>query len=181
MSMTDREFILALRSVAAEEFTDTIKECEHNPHEFSSDFTQRMDTLLRKERRLSWRIMNAITSNVAAALLIIALLLTNVLVSSPGNAFSTDFKGVLEGEYAPAQIHDTVHAFIVKQNESLFYKENRSASLKNVIYVNDEGGDSMLGCPYVDDEYGECICNCHIESYLFVEYLEYTGSQNITH
>lgn len=182
MSMTDREFILALRSVAAEEFTDAIKECEQNPHEFSSEFILRMDTLLRRERRLSWRIMNAITSNVAAALLILALLLTSSLVSPSGNnASSTDFEGALGGVYASAQTHDNARAFIVKQGVSSLYKEDRSSSFKNVVYVNDEGNGFMQECPYIDAEYGECIYNCHIEPYLGVEYSEYTRNQNITH
>ncbi len=181
MSMTGREFILALRSVAAEEFTDAIKECEHNPHEFSSEFILRMDTLLRRERRLSWRIINSITSNVAAALLILALLLTNTLVYPSGNAASSDFEGTLEDVCASAQIHDTAHAFIVKQGVASLYKEDRASSFKNVVYVNDEDTGFMRECPYIDAEYGECIYNCHSESYLCAEYSEYMGRQNITH
>lgn len=174
MSMTGREFILALRSVAAEEFTDAIKECEHNPHEFSSGFILRMDSLLRRERRLSWRIINSITSNVAAALLVLALLLTNTLVAPSGNATSTDFEGVLEDVYASAQIHDTAHAFIVKQGVASLYKEDRASSFKNVVYVNDDNGFMRefpyRECPYLDSEYGECVLNYHSEPNLCVEY-----------
>lgn len=181
MPMTGKEFVLALRSVAAEEFTDAIKECEHNPHEFSSEFTLRMDTLLRRERRLSWRIMNSITSNVAAALLMLALLLTNAFAFPSAIQAPNDFEAALGGVYASAQIYDTAHAFIIKQGMSSFCKEDRSSSFKNVVYVNDEDTGLMQEYPYMDDEYDECTFNCHIEPYLCIEYSKNMGKQNIVY
>lgn len=174
MSMTGRDFIHALRCVATEEFTDAIKECKQNPHEFSSEFVLRMDSLLRRERRWSWRIINSITSNVAAALLVFALLLTNVLAFPAGEITSSDFEGVFEDVYESAQIIDTAHALIVNQKVNSIYKEDRVSSLKNVVYVNDD--DRFMRefpyreCPCMDDECDECIYFCNSEPNLCIEY-----------
>lgn len=178
MDMTDREFILALRSVAAEEFTDAIKECEDNPHEFSSEFEERMEKLVRMERKLGWRIMNAITSNVAAALLILALLITNILISPSNGASPTGIEGVLTSTCASEQIHDTAHIYIAKQGEVSPYNGNRSASFKNVVYVNNADGSFMCEYPYEEDEYTECVFNCNPEPYSCIEYEEYTVEQD---
>lgn len=176
MAMTGREFVLALRSVAAEEFTDAIKESEQNPHEFSSEFTLRMDALIRRERRLSWRIMNSITSNVAAALLILALLLTNALVFPQTNASTDEFGAVMEGVCEADQKYDMEQRFSVEQNAFRHYEEGRFSSIKNVVYVNDKDGEFEKERTYMDGEY---TCSCCVEPYLCVENAKNLQNQNI--
>lgn len=112
--MTKVEFNNVFRMVVSKEF-ETVTACENEiTNSFSQNFEQRMEKLIRSERKISWHWVN--TAGKRTAIIIIALL---CIVSA---AFSVE------------AVREPVVNFIVEIFDDFWYVRTEKGNLEEIIY-----------------------------------------------
>lgn len=76
MSLSRNELKRAFREAASYEFREIPREDARIPYELSAGFERRMNHLLKKEKKLSWRVFNTGAKRAAVIAVVIAMLAT---------------------------------------------------------------------------------------------------------
>lgn len=76
MAMSKAELQKAFREAAAMEFQEIPLDDTEIQYEFSAAFEQKMDRLLKKEKKFTWRLVNTASKRVAAIAVILLMFLT---------------------------------------------------------------------------------------------------------
>lgn len=76
MAMSKAELQNAFREAAAMEFQEIPRDDAEIQYEFSAAFEQKMDRILKKEKKFTWRLVNTASKRVAAIAVILLMLFT---------------------------------------------------------------------------------------------------------
>ncbi len=76
MSMTKAELKNAFREAASYEFRDIPRDNSQIQHEFSPEFEQKIEKLIRKEKKVLWHFVNTASKRVAVIVAVFMMLFT---------------------------------------------------------------------------------------------------------